>query len=183
MKDNEAQVVLNESMEDMHPSEASGILEGAFESLIIDLLVRRCLASKQVEHSKDATDGTNDRQFAAQLTSHEALAKESTDIEIFPVEKDKRATAAWLCGDSLLMCRMGDSKSRHRGWIEVTVRSPTCRLRHLVRLPLCNSIPDPDFPSSLWSLTRSLNKASKATTADGTLAGDPKDTADQEEGA
>jgi hypothetical protein len=160
-------------MWDMHPVEISGINEDCFESLIVDLLVRRYLASKHVDRSNSSSsneqsNNSKERQLTAEFTSHESLAKETIDIDNFPVEKDDRATAAWLCGDTLLMCRLGDSKSRHRGWIEVTVRSPTCRLRRLVRLPLCNSIAHPDFPSSLWSLTRSLNKSYQAPSCDKT---------------
>ena len=153
----------------MHPGEVSGINGDCFESLIIDLLVRRYLASKHVDRCNSSGDdnekndtATKKRHLTAEFTSHETLAKETVDIDNFPVEKESRATAAWLCGDSLVMCRLGDSKSRHRGWMEVTVRSPTYRLRRLVRLPLCNSIAHPEFPSSLWSLTRSLNKSYQA---------------------
>ena len=169
-------LVLDESMWDMHPGEVSGINEDCFESLIVDLLVRRYLASRHVDNSNQEGSSTKKRQLMAEFTSHESLAKETIDIENFPVEKDNRGTAAWLCGDTLLMCRLGDSKSRHRGWIEVTVRSPTCRLRRLVRLPLCNSIAHPDFPSSLWSLTRSLNKSYQAPSSIIT------DTSNEEEG-
>ena len=149
-------------MWDMHPGEISGINEDCFESLIVDLLVRRYLASRHVGKSNQEGNSAKKRQVTAHFTSHESLARETIDIENFPVEKDNRATAAWLCGETLLMCRLGDSKSRHRGWIEITVRSPTCRLRRLVRLPLCNNVAHPDFPSSLWSLTRSLNESYQA---------------------
>ena len=170
-------LVIDESMWDMHPGEVSGINEDCFESLIVDLLVRRYLASRHVDNSNQEGSSAKKRQLTAEFTSHESLAKETIDIENFPVEKDNRATAAWLCGDTLLMCRLGDSKSRHRGWIEVTVRSPTCRLRRLVRLPLCNSIAQPDFPSSLWSLTRSLNKSYQAPSSSVIT-----DTSNEEEG-
>lgn len=169
--------VIDESMWDMHPGEVSGINEDCFESLIVDLLVRRYLSSRHVDNSNQEGSGTKKRQLTAEFTSHESLAKETIDIENFPVETDNRGTAAWLCGDTLLMCRLGDSKSRHRGWIEVTVRSPTCRLRRLVRLPLCNSIAHPDFPSSLWSLTRSLNKSYQAPSSSIIT-----DTSNEEEG-
>ena len=158
-------LVIDESMWDMHPGEVSGINEDCFESLIVDLLVRRYLASRHVDNSNQEGNSAKKRQLTAEFTSHESLAKETIDIENFPVERDNRAIAAWLCGDTLLLCRLGDSKSRHRGWMEVTVRSPTCRLRRLVRLPLCNSIAHPDFPSSLWSLTRSLNKSYQASSS------------------
>ena len=170
-------------MWDMYPGEVSGINGDCFESLIIDLLVRRYLASKHVDrcNSSGVDNENNDiatkkRHLTAEFTSHETLAKETVDIDNFPVEKDSRATAAWLCGDSLVMCRLGDSKSLHRGWIEVTVRSPTYRLRRLVRLPLCNSIDHPEFPSSLWSLTRSLNKSYRAPSS--TPTGDALDIND-----
>ncbi len=145
--------------------------------------MRRYLASKHVDRCNSSGDDnenneitTKKRHLTAEFTSHETLAKETVDIDNFPVEKDSRAIAAWLCGDSLVMCRLGDSKSRHRGWIEVTVRSPTYRLRRLVRLPLCNSIAHPEFPSSLWSLTRSLNKSYQAPSS--TQTGDALDIND-----
>ena len=152
--------------------EASKICQDAHETVIVDLLLRRYLSMRTVNRF-DAED-SKASDYTAVFTTHEALAKETADMEQFSVEEDQRASAAWICGDTLLICRMGNSKSNYRGWIEMTVRSPTSRLRRLVRLPLHNNYAYPDLPSSLRSLTRSIKKAGTELEFAPAISSEPK---------
>lgn len=86
---------------------------------------------------------------------------ESEEIRCFPVDSPsdskEKVEAAWLFGDSILMLRLGNKMTRFRGWIEITLRSPTARIRRLVRLNSCSSVDTPEFPSSLWIDTTKRN--------------------------
>jgi hypothetical protein len=80
---------------------------------------------------------------------HFALATEFADIKAF--DKSKDCAAAWLCGDHLLTCKIGGTKSKNCGWVELTIRGATFRRRELVRLSSSVSVAKPELPSSLWS--------------------------------
>ena len=96
----------------------------------------------------EATDGLK-------LTYHEYLARETDDINRFVVESNKMGgeepVAAWSCGQTILTCRVGALKSRYRGWVEIVLRSPTSRIRRMVRLPSVVSLDCPELPTTLWS--------------------------------
>jgi hypothetical protein len=117
-----------------------------------DLIAQKLLPLQYVQNDASLTNASDG---SYRLTYHELMAKETDDINRFIVEtadKDQGAPfAAWLCGQStLLTCRLGSQKSRYRGWLEVVIRSPTSRIRRLVRLPSANSLDSPELPSSLW---------------------------------
>ena len=126
----------------------------SFPLIIVDMLMRKYYDYQEI--------GNPGRKYCRSYQSqHETFAKEMEDLESFPVAPDvddRDGSAMWICGTSLLMCRVGHAKSRHRGWIEVTVRSPSHRVRRLVRLPQCNSISDPEFLSPLWDLMRTVTE-------------------------
>jgi hypothetical protein len=89
------------------------------------------------------------------LSHHELLAKECDDIARFlseELETGKEAPfSAWLCrNDTLVTFRLGSLTSRYRGWLEVLIRSPTRRIRRLIRLPNSISLDSPEIPSTLW---------------------------------
>jgi len=114
-----------------------------FSGLIFDFLRR-----KYVIHNHNLS------RYRQETSTHMNIAKETEDIESFSVCKDDsnnpKGVGVWMCGDVLLMCRLGGTSSRHRGWIEITLRSPSCRVRHLMRLSKRISVKDPDFPSPIW---------------------------------
>lgn len=123
------------------------------QSKVLGDVIAQKLLSVQRVHSD--TSSTSTLGGSSLLTYHELLAKETDDISRFIVEtanSDLEApSAAWLCGQStLLTCRVGSQRSRYRGWLEVMIRSPTSRIRRLVRLPSANSLDSPELPSSLW---------------------------------
>lgn len=91
------------------------------------------------------------RHFPVALSKHDILAVEADNIDRFQVERDTQAqiepSSAWLCGhNTLLTCRLGSSTSRYRGWLELVMRSLSCRTRVLVRLPGRLALEDPEFP-------------------------------------
>ena len=50
------------------------------------------------------------------------------------------------------MLRKGSPNSRFRGWLEITVRSPTSRARKLIKLSSLLHVQNPEFPLPLWDL-------------------------------
>ena len=87
------------------------------------------------------------------LLLNQKMSKEIEDLDAFSVgEHDPTGIAAWLCGNSILMLRKGSPNSRFRGWLEITVRSPTSRARKLIKLSSLHHVKNPEFPSPLWDL-------------------------------
>jgi len=116
-------------------------------AILDDLVAQKILTAQDLV-------GTSDEPI--NLSYHESMAEETDNINRFAVQgtnTDKEVPfAAWLCGKStLLTCRLGSLNSRYRGWLELVIRSPTCRKRRLVRLPSMNSLDCPELPSSLWN--------------------------------
>lgn len=121
-----------------------------FASTILDILVQHCI----VMAGSTKANKSNELQF----NDTERLAKEIDDIETFEVQKENgQNVAAWLCNDILLMCRVGSCESKHRGWVEIILRSPSTRIRKLVRLTNEISIQSPDLPSNLWDIANVQN--------------------------
>ena len=83
---------------------------------------------------------------------HEGIARETEDMKRFLVEKRETSerSSAWLHGYCLLTIRIGATSSRYCGWVEVILRSPSSRKRHLIRTLPTVSIDQPEMPSSLW---------------------------------
>lgn len=79
---------------------------------------------------------------------HYKLAREALSLESFPFDE----ASAWKCGNAILALRMGSKDSLYRGWIEITVRSPSSRLRRLVRWKEENVCQDPDSLLPFWEL-------------------------------
>ena len=82
---------------------------------------------------------------------HNKLAREALSIDSFP---DDGVASAWKCGNTntILALRMGSKDSLYRGWIEITIRSPSSRLRRLVRVKEENVCQDPDSLLPFWEL-------------------------------
>ena len=137
-----------------------------FASAILDILVQHCLviagSSKVIRRSSVGVEngGVENRSRGNAFTSLngvelneiERVAKEINDIDTFVVdEEDGQNVGAWLCNDILLVCRVGSRESKHRGWVEIILRSPSTRVRKLVRLTNEISLQRPDLPSTLWN--------------------------------
>jgi hypothetical protein len=114
-----------------------------FADIIFDLLVQKCL-----EHSSTKPlDVTND----SNLSRLELIAKDLEDIGAFKTnESDEKNIGAWLCNRMLLIYRVSARDDRYQGHVEIILRSPTTRIRRLVRLSSTISLANPDFPSNLW---------------------------------
>jgi hypothetical protein len=135
------------------------------------IILSKVIAEVLERHSymlRQKGDGNMPDQYPVSVSKLETMAMESDNIDRFEVEDDIVAqctpSAAWLYGENVLLtCRIGASKSRYRGWIEVAIRTLSCRTRILVRLPgsvaLENvSLENPEFPGCLWN-----TKATEAT--------------------
>ncbi|KAL7436370.1 hypothetical protein ACHAXM_005149 [Skeletonema potamos] len=99
--------------------------------------------------------------FNAEISSfkpsrvHNKLAREALSLESFPTDVVDGCSniSAWKCGhDTILALRMGSKDSLFRGWIEITIRSPSSRLRRLVRVKEENVCRDPDSLLPFWEL-------------------------------
>lgn len=119
-------------------------------TLTLDFLVRRHQHLVECDSASFAIESGMDQPL-----SHEYFAKETEDIEQFIVESKEKCSAgpnvAWMCGDSILTCRLGASSSRYRGWMEVIVRSPSTRQRRMIRLSGKISVENPELTSSMWT--------------------------------
>ena len=93
---------------------------------------------------------------------HETTARETEDIKRFLVETNETSekSSALLYGNCLLTIRIGATSSRYCGWVEVVLRSPTFRDRHLIRTVPTVSIDQPEMPSTLWERKYGLPKSS-----------------------
>ncbi len=101
------------------------------QPLVFDLLRRHLVQDrlKKINHDSDMSCFKIARV-------HNKLARDMLSMETFPVDVDEFGSAkssAWLCGNSLLTFRVGSASSLHRGWIEIILRSPSCRLRRIVK--------------------------------------------------
>jgi len=150
-----------------YPKGAAEVLEQLqFASAILDILVQHCLviagSSKVMRRSSGSVENggyenkSHGNAFASlngvELNEIERVAKEINDIDAFVVqEEDGQNIGAWLCNDILLVCRVGSRESKHRGWVEIILRSPSTRVRKLVRLTNEISLQRPDLPSILWN--------------------------------
>jgi hypothetical protein len=135
---------------DMHTDAAHDWVSQS--KVLDDLITQKLLQLHDVHNDAGLIDAPCG---SCRLIYHEVMAKETDDINQFIVETavkyQEAPFAAWLCGHStLLTCRLGSRKSRYRGWLEVIVRSPTSRIRRLIRLPSTNSLDLPELPSSSW---------------------------------
>lgn len=114
-----------------------------FADIIFDLLVQKCL---EYSSTKPLGDSNNSK-----LSRLELVAKDVQDIDAFKAnESDEKNIGAWLCNRMLLICRVSTGDDRYQGHVEIILRSPTTRIRRLVRLPSTISLVNPDFPSNLW---------------------------------
>jgi hypothetical protein len=91
----------------------------------------------------------NEREGVPRENLHYVLAKQVDNVKSFDRSKDY--SAAWLCGDHLLTCKVGGKMSRNCGWVEIVLRGATFCRRELVRLSSSVSIDNPEIPSSLWN--------------------------------
>ena len=118
-----------------------------FASVILDILVQHCLSKSDTRRPR-----RNEREHnpsESKLSEIELVAKDIADIESFEVAP-RGGHGAWLCNDLVLICRVGSNESRHRGWVEIILRSPSTRVRKLVRLSNHTSLKHHDLPSNLW---------------------------------
>lgn len=150
MASDEARVVLQDSNNGTPNSNEND----ESSSIIRDLLVSRMIQSRRQDSMPSVS------------SDHEALSEETEEIESFPVEPESlvaNPVASWLIGDSLLTCRLGSSKTRYRGWMEVTVRSSSQRIRRLIRVRPRNYVANPDFPSALLDSKTGINRGGAHT--------------------
>lgn len=101
------------------------------QSLVVDLLRRHLVKDRLKKINRDS--GMSCCKIAR---VHNKLARDMLSMESFPVDVDEFGTSkssAWLCGNIVLTFRVGSACSLYRGWIEIILRSPTCRLRRLVK--------------------------------------------------
>lgn len=132
-----------------HVCEGDKVPENVFESMILDLLVQRCLSFswKGRPGHRDGRDGS----LVSNISGIEAIARDIEDIESFQADEyTGLSIGAWLCNDLLLVCRVASDNTRHRGWVEIIQRSPSTRVRKLVRLSGRMSLALPHAPSKLW---------------------------------
>lgn len=117
-------------------------------SLIMDLLVQYCLIQTS------STKPLRETSPKVEMNELEVIAKDIEEIESFSLlDSQERIFGAWLLNDILLVCRIGLLGSVHQGWVEIILRSPSTRVRKLIRLSNHISLPRPDLPSRLWELT------------------------------
>lgn len=135
-----------------------------FTSLIMDLLVQYCL------NQTSSTKITKEDWPSVELNELEVIAKDIEDIESFSLlESQEHNFGAWLLNDILLVCRIGRLGSVHQGWVEIILRSPSTRIRKLIRLSNHISLSKPELPSRLWETSnqnQSLNENQKIQFAD-----------------
>lgn len=146
--------LLSDAIADAHAVNRDKELQNHDVDLIFDLLTQGFARRKYGDQSEFGK--TPNR--ATKLTCHEVMASENDDIHRFVVDDTPGGTVpstAWICGQNLLTFRVGSQKSRYRGWMEVIARSPTSRKRQMIRLPNSLSLDDPEFPSTLWSTSKS----------------------------
>jgi len=88
------------------------------------------------------------------LRVHNKLAREALSLESFPIGDVNGCpnVSAWKCGNTILSLKMGSKDSLYRGWVEITMRSPSSRLRRLVRVRKENVCQDPDSLLPFWEL-------------------------------
>jgi hypothetical protein len=114
-----------------------------FADIIFDLLIQKCLKFSSTEPIDDKNN--------SDLSRLQLVAKDVEDIDAFKTnESDERSIGAWLCNRMLLICRVSTKDDRYQGYVEIILRSPTTRIRRLVRLSSTASLDNPDFPSNLW---------------------------------
>lgn len=114
-----------------------------FADIIFDLLIQKCLKFSSTEPIDDKNNSN--------LSRLQLVAKDVEDIDAFKTnESDERSIGAWLCNRMLLICRVSTKDDRYQGYVEIILRSPTTRIRRLVRLSGTASLDNPDFPSNLW---------------------------------
>ena len=131
-----------------HTTEIPGELDHLqIANVIFDILVQHCLSKSESYKSSPLETKKNPKE--SNLSETEFLAKDIEDIESFDVAQFD-GHGAWLCNDLVLICRVGSNDSRHRGYVEITLRSPSTRVRKLVRLSNRMSLKCPDLPCNLW---------------------------------
>ena len=64
------------------------------------------------------------------LSLHKAISRKSDDIKMFLYDK----AGAWICGNSVLTCRIGKAMTSYQGWVEFTIRSATRCDQRLLQL-------------------------------------------------
>ncbi|GFH55637.1 hypothetical protein CTEN210_12113 [Chaetoceros tenuissimus] len=136
-------------------TDSSNYLE--ISSTLLDILIQHCLlksAPKEFERKED-------------FTEIEFVAQDIEFIDNFIVQRDtEELVGAWLCNDTILTCRIGAAKSRYKGWVEVMLRSPSARIRKMVRLPNKVSLEMPQIPSNVWSRSGSVSDVSTVPESD-----------------
>ncbi len=136
-----------------------------FANIILDIQVQHCLAKYETRgHRVNSVSRSEVEQIRPEciLNEIELVAKEIADIESFEVAPFG-GHGAWLFNDLVLICRVGSEQSRYRGWVEIILRSPSTRVRSLVRLSNQLSLKRYDLPSTLWdaALTYQGNKTTQ----------------------
>ena len=111
--------------------------------LLFDILRTRLLRMRLLESCS-----RSEKCSFKPLRVHNKLAREALSIESFPTDD----VSAWKCGNTILSLRMGSKDSLYRGWMEITIRSPSSRLRRLVRVREENICQDPDSLLPFWEL-------------------------------
>ena len=119
-----------------------------FQVLLLDLLRRRLIC----ERLKKMSTGS-EINFCKTARVHNKLAREVLSLEKFPVDLedfDCSKSSAWQCGSTVLTLRIGSKRSLYRGWVEITVRSPSFRFRRLVRWKTENFTENAEILLPFW---------------------------------
>lgn len=135
-----------------------------FTSVIMDLLVQHSLIRAS------SLKAVRQNLPEVEMNEVEIIAKDIEEIESFSLlDPQEHNFGAWLLNDILLVCRIGLLGSVHQGWVEIILRSPSTRIRKLIRLSNHISLPRPDLPSYLWETgnqNQSLNNNNKVQDGD-----------------
>lgn len=101
------------------------------QPLLIDLLRHRLTSARLLKMSAGSEES-----YYKPSQVHNRLAREALSLENFPVDLDDLGSpkfSAWKCGNAILTLRLGSKDSLYRGWVEVVIRSPSSRVRRLVK--------------------------------------------------
>lgn len=117
--------------------------------LLFDILRTRLLRMRLLESCSDS-----ETHSFKPLRVHNKLAREALSLESFPIDNGNGcpSVSAWKCGNTILSLKMGSKDSLYRGWMEITIRSPSSRIRRLVQVKKENVCQDPDSLLPFWEL-------------------------------